>query len=256
MRIRYLSDLHIDFQPFKIVFGGEDVLVIAGDTSEFRLREAVVKMIFDYLDTCNSQVVFITGNHDYYGADPPTVDYFWCNVNINRLHILNGNSVLIKVGDETVRFIGATLWTDFQRGTPEIMKICGTLYNDYGYIHTDCTKNRLFRPADAAAIHYQHRELIRGILERAIDDKIKNVVVSHHLPSYGCIAEKYAGDVGNANYAATDMDQVMDLGVDLWIHGHTHTTSDKAIRGVRVVCNPRGYPGENKDFVEVNIVDV
>ena len=34
----------------------------------------------------------------------------------------------------------------------------------------------------------------------------------------------------------------------LWIHGHTHTRFDYRVRGTRVVCNPRGYPGEPTDF--------
>ena len=34
----------------------------------------------------------------------------------------------------------------------------------------------------------------------------------------------------------------------LWIHGHTHTLFDYCVRGTRVVCNPRGYPGERTGF--------
>ncbi|MGH8196257.1 MAG: hypothetical protein ACREQ8_17955 [Woeseiaceae bacterium] len=31
----------------------------------------------------------------------------------------------------------------------------------------------------------------------------------------------------------------------LWIHGHTHEPSDYELFRTRVVCNPRGYPGEH-----------
>ena len=37
--------------------------------------------------------------------------------------------------------------------------------------------------------------------------------------------------------------------VQLWVHGHTHDTFDYAIRGTRVICNPRGYA---KDGVNEN----
>jgi hypothetical protein len=29
--------------------------------------------------------------------------------------------------------------------------------------------------------------------------------------------------------------------VQLWIHGHTHSSFDYVVAGTRVVCNPRGY---------------
>jgi len=34
----------------------------------------------------------------------------------------------------------------------------------------------------------------------------------------------------------------------LWFHEHTHTFIDYAVRGTRVVRNPRGYPGEQTGF--------
>jgi predicted phosphodiesterase len=34
----------------------------------------------------------------------------------------------------------------------------------------------------------------------------------------------------------------------LWIHGHTHDPFDYEINGTRVICNPRGYPGENASW--------
>ena len=30
-------------------------------------------------------------------------------------------------------------------------------------------------------------------------------------------------------------------GVDVWMHGHTHSSVDMEIGQTRVVCNPRGY---------------
>jgi len=36
----------------------------------------------------------------------------------------------------------------------------------------------------------------------------------------------------------------VECGAALWIHGHIHHRADFAIRGTRVVANPRGYPTE------------
>ena len=36
--------------------------------------------------------------------------------------------------------------------------------------------------------------------------------------------------------------------VALWVHGHSHTAVDYEVAGTRVVCNPRGYSGEDTGF--------
>ena len=45
-------------------------------------------------------------------------------------------------------------------------------------------------------------------------------------------------------------------GAALWIHGHTHTFFDYRAGGARVICNPRGYPGEATGFRPDLIVDI
>ena len=32
--------------------------------------------------------------------------------------------------------------------------------------------------------------------------------------------------------------------IDIWIHGHIHTSSDYQIGKTRIICNPKGYPDE------------
>lgn len=40
--------------------------------------------------------------------------------------------------------------------------------------------------------------------------------------------------------------------IHIWCHGHSHAFADKIVHGVRVVCNPRGYPGENINWEPFN----
>jgi Icc-related predicted phosphoesterase len=42
----------------------------------------------------------------------------------------------------------------------------------------------------------------------------------------------------------------------LWLHGHIHANRDYQVGSTRVVCNPRGYPGENADFDPRFIVEL
>ena len=45
--------------------------------------------------------------------------------------------------------------------------------------------------------------------------------------------------------------------IKCWIYGHTHTPSTNIIHGIHFICNPIGYPNENKniDFSKNIIID-
>ena len=44
--------------------------------------------------------------------------------------------------------------------------------------------------------------------------------------------------------------------IKLWTHGHVHNVFDYTIGETRVVCNPRGYPGENTEWDANLMVEV
>jgi len=70
------------------------------------------------------------------------------------------------------------------------------------------------------------------------------VVVSHHLPAWSLIEEKYnleANKLINSAYAC-DIACANDPKIATWIYRHTHT---RAVNG-KFMCNPYGYPGENE----------
>jgi predicted phosphodiesterase len=62
----------------------------------------------------------------------------------------------------------------------------------------------------------------------------------------------------NPAFASRLEDVIEMYQADLWIYGHTHVACDYEIYGTRVVCNPRGYPGESsgKDFLPGLVVEV
>jgi Icc-related predicted phosphoesterase len=71
------------------------------------------------------------------------------------------------------------------------------------------------------------------------------VVVTHHLPASSSIAKRYANDPLNPAFASSLESLIEAYRPVLWIHGHTHQPLDYELFGTRVVCNPRGYPGEH-----------
>jgi hypothetical protein len=46
-------------------------------------------------------------------------------------------------------------------------------------------------------------------------------------------------------------------GVKLWVHGHVHDEWDYVEAGIRVVCNPLGYPFElHRRGAQIKIIEV
>jgi hypothetical protein len=158
-----------------------------------------------------------------------------------------------------VRFLGATLWTDFAlEGTDPISidrAMAHAQYGMYDYQVIRRGDDRRFRPADARAIHL---EQLRWLESQLADEFVgTTVVVTHHLPHRQSIHPKYKASDLNPGFAS-DLSKLMGLSVSLWIHGHTHESFDYVINNTRVVCNPRGYaPMDlNEAFDPVFTVDV
>jgi predicted phosphodiesterase len=73
------------------------------------------------------------------------------------------------------------------------------------------------------------------------------VVVTHFAPHPRSIAPAYFGHRANPGFVL-DLKNMMGPAA-LWIHGHTHTYFDYNVDGTRVVCNPRGIPGEAESII-------
>jgi Icc-related predicted phosphoesterase len=94
-------------------------------------------------------------------------------------------------------------------------------------------------------MHQDSRRFIETALK---SDPISTVVVTHHLPHARSVPARFKGDLLNAAYAS-DLSQVIEEHQPaLWVHGHTHDSSDYHVSATRIVCNPRGYEDENPRF--------
>jgi predicted phosphohydrolase len=104
MKLNILSDLHLGFGAMDRPVNDADVVVLAGDIA--RPREAVAWALrFD------KPVLYVPGNHEFYGS---SIDGA-----LDELQRLcTGTQVQVLDQRETVlggvRFLGATLWTDFE----------------------------------------------------------------------------------------------------------------------------------------------
>jgi Icc-related predicted phosphoesterase len=245
MRLWVLSDLHLEYadlhEPLDIA--DADVCICAGDLTRFPangvhwLGEHIARWM---------PVIYVAGNHEFYkgGIRECLEDGRAAATRFPNVHFLENDSVVI----DGVRFIGATLWTDFRiEGSPQLaMTYARERMNDYRMIALQRSPWKRFLPVDAAKMHHGSRSFIRETLATPFDGE--TVVVTHHLPSKKSVPDRFAGDLLNAAYAS-DLSEIIEEGKpDLWVHGHTHDSCDYVLGDTRVVCNPRGYDDENPKF--------
>lgn len=236
MKIGILSDLHLPgagAQPHPAQAG--DVVVLAGDISTGLTGMAWAKRVF----TC--PVIYVPGNHEYYGQDMDKLNgELQDDCRGTNIHVLNDAAIVI----DGVRFVCATLWTDFNLyGTiGESARFAARGMNDYRAIGKE---GGALRPADTRALHLASR----AYLERALAESFtgQTVVVTHHAPSPRSVAPRFRGDPFTPCFVSNLEALVAASGTALWIHGHVHDSFDYYIGQTRVVCNPKGYRGEETD---------
>lgn len=226
-----------------------DVVILAGDID---LKGRGVKWA---LETFRVPVIYVTGNHEFYkGSLGHTLEKMRAAAKGTHVHVLERESVVI----EGVRFVGATLWTDFRLtgNQPLAQWDAQQRMSDYKAIRDE--RFSKITPLKILAHHAQARSFIEGQLDEPFAGK--TVVVSHHAPCELSIHENYRDLPGhlNASYASR-LDGLMGVErVALWVHGHTHHSFDYDVYGTRVMCNPRGYaPQElNPDFDPGLVVEI
>lgn len=226
MKLALASDLHFEFHPD----GGEwltarlpaaDLLVVAGDlatTEELDFSLALLCRRYQH-------VIFVAGNHEFYGAALPHVrtQLRHAQERMGNLHVLDNGSCLI----EGQRFVGTTMWFPELEGVRELQP----KLNDFHCIED---ADPLLYRENAEAVSFLRRTVTR-------DD----VVVTHHLPARQSIPAAYAEDPVNCFFLCDVSDLIASVQPRLWIHGHTHTSCDYRIGETRVICNPFGYFGHS-----------
>ena len=109
-------------------------------------------------------------------------------------------------------------------------------------------------PADAHAAHQTARTYIESVLE--VEHDGPTVVVTHHAPSPLSISPQFFGSPLNPAFASDLTATIMRYQPDVWVHGHVHHSAGYLVGETQIVCNPRGYEGENPDFDPALILDI
>jgi predicted phosphodiesterase len=119
--------------------------------------------------------------------------------------------------------------------------------NDYVYIQGDRPDGGPLGALETREWSIESRRYIESELRHPFDGK--TVFVTHHLPSLRSVAKRLRNDPLTPAFAS-DCDDLLELGADLWVHGHTHDSMDYMAGETRVVCNPRGCPYRFGDLID------
>lgn len=254
MKAQIFSDLHIDVYPIKAitVAADVDVVIVAGDTCEGVLRA------FEHLRRLvpiHIPIVMVLGNHEYYRRFiPDELAVARSNAPAFNIHLLENNAVVLGsrsgVG-RPVRFIGATLWTDYcafgEANLGMVMNACADAMNDHRRIGWQKQPWRRFRPREAALMHHQSKAYIESTLATSFAGA--SVVVTHHAVHWCSVAPQFCNDHVTGAFVSDLSSLIETYRPELWVHGHVHNSADYCTGGAtRVVCNPHGYGNGNPMF--------
>lgn len=240
MKIRYFSDIHLEFltSPIKIKKiikkippGLNEVCVLAGDIGNPLIGDNY-NAFMKYINKNFMKSFVITGNHEYYNKKKTISeindyleDYFKQYENITFLN----NSYEIY---NNYCFIGTTLWSKITEPTYCI--------NDINYIQN-------FDFEKCNELHENSKQFLNEILAQHENC----IIITHHIPSKSLIDEKYMvpSMIPYNQCFYSDMDEFIETNknkIKCWIYGHTHTQSIIMKNNVLFLCNPIGYPEENQ----------
>jgi predicted phosphodiesterase len=269
MKIALLSDLHLECQPQwqPTPAPGADVLVLAGDIGSYQSNSQLLDddfglARFSPLQGWPTPVIFVPGNHEYDGLDFD-VAHARLRATCERLGLIWLEREVLhwpgQPNEVPLRFIGTTLWTDFDALTPRTpgvhtpqaqllaaqLKARSKAFRAADYYLSKTGTTRHGEPFLAAQMREQGL-LCQHWLSQALDQPFDGhtVVVTHFAPSLHSADPRYGRAPGTAGFCNA-LDHLLPK-ANLWLHGHLHAPSHYTHEGCRVVANPMGYARKNE----------
>lgn len=232
MKLRILSDLHLEYQPPPadiLLADAPDVYVLAGDVAPLGPTRWTADVVgFLQLLCARAPVVYVPGNHEAYGCFTEDFDALWkhraVHVGSPDFHPLRRERIVISGQG----FAGATLYWKEPVADPSLTK----LMRDYREVR--------------GLVPWAYAEGLADEAFLQVHVEAGDVVVTHLMPSIRCVAPKYKNSATNHFFVREMDDLIRERRPALWVHGHTHEPVDVTVGETRIVCNPLGYPGERQ----------
>jgi len=276
MRIQLFSDLHLERDPSfePLIHAGTDVIVLAGDIGSYQARSRLQDEDFGLArfsparTGSPARVLYVPGNHEFDGIEYEAA-YERLREACARLGIewLDGQVLVV----DGVRFIGSTLWADFDAVAvqeADLTKQLQARNKAFRAANYYLSKNTTLRNGEPVLAEAQRemslacQDWLRGALLAPFDGP--TVCVTHYAPSLRSADPRYGVTPGTAGFCNA-MDALIPY-ADVWMHGHLHCVNDYVVEGeadgrtraCRVVANPLGYAnkGEQDAFRPDLLIEV
>jgi predicted phosphodiesterase len=271
MNIQLLSDLHLETHPNWVATAapGADLLVLAGDIGSYQMNSSLTDADFGLgrfspLQGWPTPVLFVPGNHEYDALDFDEA-HARLRATCERLgitwlerEVVTYTHLGAQQLTRPVRFVGTTLWTDFdalcpldEDHTPTLNQVAQQLkardkaFRAANFYLKKTAGTRHGAPLLASEVRDQAL-VCRDWLTQALAQPFTGttVVVTHFAPSLLSADPRYGMTPGTAGFC-NDLDHLLSH-ARLWLHGHLHAPSDYVKNGCRVVANPLGYARKNE----------
>jgi Icc-related predicted phosphoesterase len=234
VRVQYCSDLHLEFEqnsnylttnPINIC---GDILILAGDIVPLH-DEYLNNSFFRFISKKYKQVFWVPGNHEFYYNN---ISDYNSSFNIQLLKNLSlVNNVVVQY--EGIRFIFSTLWSRISKKNEKIIE---RGVSDFECINNN---NKKFKVSDFNKLHNESISFIRQSLK---GDKVKTIVVTHHLPSALCDSPVHNTSPIREAFCADLTDYIEESNANFWIYGHSHYNQKPLFVGNTIMLtNQLGY---------------
>lgn len=268
MKIQLLSDLHLEVHPHWVATPapGADLLVLAGDIGSYQagslLREYDFGLErFSPLHGWPTPVLFVPGNHEYDALDFDAA-HIRLRQTCERLGIVWLEREVFVCQDRTgeaIRFVGTTLWSDFDALGPartvaetgssallaQQLKAREKAFRAANYYLKKTGTTRQGLPMLAEQVRQQalvcQDWLAKSLLVPFVGC---TVAVTHFAPSLLSSDPRYGLTPGSAGFCNA-LDELLPH-AQVWLHGHLHAPCSYVKEGCRVMTNPLGYARKNE----------
>ncbi|MFC5496524.1 metallophosphoesterase [Caenimonas terrae] len=267
MKLQLISDLHLEVHPQLQVGPAPqaDLLVLAGDIGSYQAGSLLAEDDFGLGRFAPARgwpvpVLYVPGNHEYDNLDFDET-HARLRETCDRLGIawLERETLVI----DGVRFIGTTLWSDFDALSPpdadltQVLRARAKAFRAANFYLQKTGAMRGGQPWLAEGWREQAlvcQQWLRQALAEPFDGS--TVAVTHFAPSLRSADPRYGLTPGTAGFCNA-LDELLPQ-AQLWIHGHLHCQQDYLEGGCRVVANTLGYAakGEQEGFRPQWLLDV
>ena len=276
VNIQLMSDLHLEVHPHFVPTRATaaDLLVLAGDIGSYQAGSRITDSDFGLarfspLHGWPTPVIFVPGNHEYDTLDFDAthtrlreicqrLGIVWLEREVVTLRELIGPRLANGTLTPAVRFVGTTLWTDFDALAPteaqavqprnplaDQLKARSKAFSAANFYLKKAFTTRYGAPFLAEQVRDQGlmcQAWLRDALNQPFDGT--TVAITHFAPSLKSSDPRYGLTPGTAGFCNA-LDDLLPL-AKVWLHGHLHSPSAYVAGGCRVVSNPLGYVRKNE----------